>query len=140
MIKEIVTDVEFLEQASEPTTAEDAATAQDLLDTMASIEEGCACLAANQIGVLKCMVAFEAEDESTHVLYNPKIKQAMRPYKTVEACFSVEKESQVTRYQTIKVAYQELVDGQLVDRQKKYQGWNAQIIQHGIDHCRGRVI
>lgn len=50
MIKELVTDEAILSQPCETATAEDAAVAQDLLDTLASLDEA-ACLAANQIGV-----------------------------------------------------------------------------------------
>ena len=37
MIKELVTDEAILSQPCEPATAEDAAVAQDLLDTLASV-------------------------------------------------------------------------------------------------------
>ena len=43
MIKEIVHDQILLSQVAEPATAEDAAVAQDLIDTMNSLED-CACL------------------------------------------------------------------------------------------------
>ena len=57
MIRELVTDEELLSTPCEPATAEDADVAQDLLDTLESIEDG-ACLAANQIGVAKAVVAY----------------------------------------------------------------------------------
>lgn len=139
MIKEIVKDTDFLSQPSEPATAEDAAVAQDLVDTMESMKDDCACLAANQIGVAKAIIAFD-DDGSIAVMYNPKVKQAMRPFGAIEGCLSLDKESNVTRYQTVKVAYDELTDGELVPRQRKLTDWTAQVVQHAIDHCRGRLV
>ena len=49
MIRELVNDDELLSTPCEPATADDAELAQDLLDTLESIEDA-ACLAANQIG------------------------------------------------------------------------------------------
>lgn len=46
----------------------------------------------------------------------------------------------VTRFDRIKVGYSELVDGELKPRKKDFNGWTAQIIQHGIDHCKGKLV
>ena len=59
MIKEIVTDEEFLSKPAEVATAEDAQVAQDLIDTMESLSDNCACLAANQIGSTKAVIAYD---------------------------------------------------------------------------------
>ena len=82
MIREIVKDTEFLSKPAEAATAEDAAVAQDLVDTMESMKDDCACLAANQIGSTKAVIAFD-DNGTTCVMYNPKVKQAMRPYGAV---------------------------------------------------------
>ena len=50
MIRELVKDDEILSTRCELATVEDAELAQDLIDTVNSLEGG-ACLAANQIGV-----------------------------------------------------------------------------------------
>ena len=139
MIKEIVKDVEFLKQPTEPATAEDAQVAQDLIDTMQSMKDDCACLAANQIGVLKAVIVFD-DNGTVTTMYNPKVKQAMRPYRASEGCLSLEKETTVTRFQCVKVTYDELVDGQLVARERKLENWEAEIVQHAIDHCKGRLV
>ena len=57
MIKELVKDEALLSKPCEAATADDADVAQDLLDTLASLEDA-ACLAANQIGVTKSIVAY----------------------------------------------------------------------------------
>ena len=49
MIKELVKDEAVLSKKCTRATAEDEKIAQDLIDTMKSIED-CACLAANHIG------------------------------------------------------------------------------------------
>ncbi|MBX9034350.1 MAG: peptide deformylase [Gordonibacter pamelaeae] len=139
MIKELVKDETALSQPCEAATAEDAETAQDLLDTLASLE-GAACLAANQIGVAKRVVAYLDDNDQPHVMYNPVLKQALGAFKAVEGCLSLEAESKVTRYDRVKVAYDELVDGELVPRKKDFTGWTAQTIQHMIDHCKGKLV
>ena len=139
MIKELVTDEAILSQPCEPATAEDAAVAQDLLDTLASLDEA-ACLAANQIGVAKAVIVYHDENEQPHVMYNPVLKQALGAYKTVEGCLTLESESKVTRYERVKVVYDELVDGALVSRKRDFTGWTAELIQHMIDHCKGKLV
>ena len=59
-IKELVHDEAVLSTPCEKATAEDAQVAQDLLDTMASLDEA-ACLHANQIGVTHNLFAYVDE-------------------------------------------------------------------------------
>lgn len=139
MIKEIVKDEAVLSQPCAVATAEDAAVAQDLLDTIASLDDA-ACLAANQIGETVCIAVYLDENENPCVMYNPVIKRALRPVRTVEECLSRDAESRVTRFEKITVGFEELVDGELVARTKEFQGWIAQLIQHNIDHCKGKLV
>ncbi len=139
MIKELVKDEAILSQPCEKATAEDESVAQDLVETLASLE-GAACLAANQIGVTKCVIAYLDDNDQPHVMYNPVLKQALGAFKTTEGCLSREDESKVTRYDRIKVFYDELIDGELKPRKKDFSGWTAQIIQHTIDHCKGKLV
>ena len=139
MIKELVTDEAILSQPCETATAEDAAVAQDLLDTLASLDNA-ACLAANQIGVSKCIVAYLDENDQPHVMYNPTLKLALGAFKAEEGCLSLEADSKVTRFAKIKVAYEELAEGELQPRKQDFTDWTAQIIQHMIDHCKGKLV
>ena len=139
MIKEIVHDQILLSQVAEPATAEDAAVAQDLIDTMNSLED-CACLAANQIGEAKRIVAYLNEAGRPQVMYNPRVTQKLKPYTAVEACLSREEPTAVTRYDWVRVSYEVLVDGELVERKKKLEGNAAQAVQHMIDHCEGILV
>ena len=139
MIKEIVKDPEFLTKPAEPATAEDAAVAQDLLDTLASLDDA-ACLAANQIGVTKAMFAYVDEKDRARVMCNPHILLGLAPAQVVEGCLTREEEQRVKRLAKVKVKYQELVDGKLVNRQADFLGWMAQVVQHMVDHCNGKLI
>ena len=62
MIKELVKDKEILSARCERATPEDAPIAQDLIDMLASIEDG-ACLAANQIGITKQIGVYLDKDK-----------------------------------------------------------------------------
>ena len=139
MIKELVRDEAILSQRCEPATAEDADLAQDLVDTLASLENG-ACLAANQIGVTKAIGVYADDDDTPHVLYNPKLMLGLGATKAVEGCLTLDEPSKVTRYAKIKVSFDELVDGALKPRKRDYTGWTAQMIQHIIDHCNGKLV
>ena len=57
MEKPIIRDEAFLAQKSQPATFMDIAVAQDLLDTLAAHADRCVGLAANMIGVQKCVIA-----------------------------------------------------------------------------------
>lgn len=87
MIKELVFDDAILSTPCEAATAEDASVAQDLIDTLASIE-GAACLAANQIGVTKALCVYLDESDKPHAIYNPKIMLGLAAFKTEEGCLT----------------------------------------------------
>lgn len=139
MIKELVTDDAILSQRCEPATADDAELAQDLLDTLASLDDA-ACLAANQIGVTKAMFAYVDEKDRARVMCNPHILLGLAPAQVVEGCLTRGEEQRVKRFAKVKVKYQELVDGKLVNRQADFLGWMAQVVQHMVDHCNGKLI
>ena len=139
MIKELVHDEAILSVPCEPATAEDAALAQDLVDTLASIDDA-VCLAANQIGATKAVIAYQDDSGTAHVMYNPKILMALGGAKVEESCLTHEEPVRVTRFAKIKVSFDELVDGELKARRRDYMGWTAQMIQHMVDHCKGKLV
>ena len=59
MIKELVHDPIFLTLKSEPATAADLQTAQDLLETLTAHKEVCVGMAANMIGALYALIMTE---------------------------------------------------------------------------------
>ena len=111
MIKELVKDEAVLSTPCEPATAEDASVAADLVDTLQSLDEA-VCLAANQIGVTKAVVVYKDDADEVHV----------------------------TRYAKVKVSFDKLVDGALKPRKRDFTGWTAQMIQHMVDHCKGKLV
>ena len=136
MIRPIMTNEFFLSQPSELATVQDVVVGQDLLDTLAAHARECVGMAANMIGVLKRIIAVEAEDGYL-VLFNPVILKKSGQYEAEEGCLSLEGVRKTKRYQSIKVQYQTM-DGK--PRIKTFTGWTAQIIQHEIDHCDGILI
>lgn len=137
MIQPIMHDPLFLAQKSTPATPEDAPVARDLLETLTAHADGCVGMAANMIGVLKRIIAVEAEDGGYLVLFNPVILKKSGLYEAEEGCLSLEGVRKTKRYQSIKVQYQTM-DGK--PRIKTFTGWTAQIIQHEIDHCDGVLV
>ena len=136
MIREICRDETFLAQKAAPATADDLATAQDLLDTLTAHKDGCVGMAANMIGVCKRIIAFD--NEGTYmVMFNPVIIRQSGPYEAQEGCLSLTGVRKTKRFQTIKVQWQ---NEQFPTRLKTFTGWTAEIIQHEIDHCEGILI
>ena len=136
MIREICRDETFLAQKAAPATADDLATAQDLLDTLTAHKDSCVGMAANMIGVCRRIIAFD--NEGTYmVMFNPVIVRQSGPYEAQEGCLSLTGVRKTKRFQTIKVQWQ---NEQFQTRLKTFTGWTAEIIQHEIDHCEGILI
>ena len=137
MIRPLVHDPLLLARKSTPAAKEDLETARDLLDTLAAHKEECVGMAANMIGVTKCIIAFDC-DGTYMVMLNPEILSASGEYEAEESCLSLLGGPRKTkRYQKIKVRWQ---NESLQPRIKSFTGWTAQIIQHEIDHCNGILI
>ena len=139
MIRELCKDDAILSKKCQRATPEDAPLAQDLIDTLRSVDDG-ACLAANQIGETKAVVVYLDDKGEAHVLYNPRIMMWLNATRTVEGCLSHDEPSKVTRYGKVKVSYDELVDGKFVPRRRDLTGWEAQMVQHMVDHCNGKLV
>ena len=58
MVKQIVRDIFFLSQPSEPATKADIQVGKDLQDTLQANREQCVGMAANMIGVKKRIIVF----------------------------------------------------------------------------------
>lgn len=105
MINELMHDPIFLEGKSEMATKYDLPVAQDLLDTLAAHKDSCVGMAANMIGVKKCIIAFL--DESGRVpTYQDndeteKTEDEVIPFQVAYAV-SIHK-AQGLEYQSVKV-------------------------------------
>ena len=116
MIRPIVKSPVLLSTPSVDAMPADAAVGQDLLDTRVIV-------AACAGGAV--------------LMYNPEIVEASGEYQTEESCLSLEGSRLCTRYRRIKVAY---LDASFTPCKKSFSGFDAQIVQHEIDHCNGVVI
>ena len=136
MIRPIVKMPLLLSTPSVDATPLDAAVGQDLLDTLAAHAHECVGLAANMIGVRKRIIVAACAGGAV-LMYNPEIIEASGEYQTEESCLSLEGVRPCACYKRIKVAY---LDASFAPCEKSFSGFEAQIIQHEIDHCNGVVI
>ena len=71
------------------------------------------------------------------IMFNPKIVNKSKPYKTVEGCLSLLGERETLRYDEITVEYQDM---DFKHRRESFTGFIAEIIQHECDHLDGVLI
>ena len=137
MVRELIHDPELLAKESREATQEDLSIGQDLLDTLEAHRDTCVGMAANMIGETVRIIVFD-DDGKLSLMFNPRITRVSGEYETQESCLSLLGGPRAAkRYRKIKVEYQ---DQQMKNRQKNYEGWTAQIIQHEVDHCNGILI
>ena len=136
MVKKIIKDILIFRKA-EPAEKGDLQTAVDLADTLRANRDICVGMAANMIGVNKRIIAFLVGPMVVTML-NPKItKKAKGSYEAEEGCLSLSGTRKTVRYNEIEV---EFCDLSFNKRKQTYSVFIAQIIQHEIDHCDGKVI
>ena len=136
MVKNIVRDVFFLSQKSEPATKEDIQIGIDLQDTLKANRAGCVGLAANMIGVKKNIIIVNMGLFDV-VMFNPVIVRKDTPYETEEGCLSLDGVRKAKRYENIEVEYYDMK----WNKQKiRLSGWTARICQHECDHLNGIII
>lgn len=137
MIREIVKDTFFLSQKSEPATRQDQPVIQDLLDTVRANADRCVGMAANMIGERKTILVAQAGKDYL-VMVNPKIvDHSKQCYETEESCLSLTGQRPVKRYSVIVVEY---LDQKFKRKKQTFRDFEAQIIQHEMDHFEGIII
>ena len=137
MVREIIRDVQFLMKKSVPATKSDLQIALDLKDTLIANSQRCVGLAANMIGERKNIIAINTGMVPI-VMINPKIiSHSQERYETEEGCLSLDGVRKTKRYMKIEVEY---FDTNFVKHRNTYTGFAAQIIQHELDHCSGKLI
>ena len=136
MVQNIMRDIIFLSQKSEPATEADRQVALDLLDTLKAHENECVGMAANMIGVKKRIIVVNMGPIDVCML-NPHILKKTGPYDTEEGCLSLSGSRKTKRYHEIELEYQDL---NMRNHRQKFIGWTAQIIQHECDHLEGIII
>ena len=137
MVRELIHDSIFLSQKSERATKADKAIAMDLLDTLKAHADGCVGMAANMIGELKSIIAFDNNGKYM-IMYNPEISETSGAYEAEEGCLSYTGGPVKTkRFRSIRVEYE---DEKFKKCSRVFTGFTAQIVQHEIDHCKGVLI
>lgn len=136
MVKQIVRDVFFLGQKSEPATRADMQVGRDLQDTLKANRARCVGMAANMIGVKKNVIIVNIGVVDV-VMFNPVIVSKSGLYETEEGCLSLDGVRKTDRYKEIEVEY---YDFNWKKQKLKLTDWPAQIAQHEIDHLSGRII
>ena len=136
MIKSIIKDQFFLKIKSVDATIEDKEVIQNLKDTLKAHKKECVGMAANMIGVNKNIIAIQ--EKNLYVMINPVIKERFGlPYDTEEGCLSLKGMRTTKRYNKITITY---LDENFRPKTKTAVGFEAQIIQHEIDHLNGIII
>ena len=105
MIRPVMKDPIFLGRKSEKATKEDLSVAEDLVDTLRANAAGCVGMAANMIGVLKRIIAFDDGGKYT-VMFNPEIVKSSGVYTAQEGCLSLPGIRETKRFRSIKVRYE----------------------------------
>lgn len=136
MIREIVHDPFFLAQLSAEATKGDLQIAQDLVDTLRANLDRCVGMAANMIGERKRIIAI-ANGPLVMAMINPVILTSSGKYETEEGCLSLEGVRKTKRYRTIRLKWQDM---QMKEHTGTLEGFQAQIVQHEMDHCNGKLI
>ena len=136
MVKDIVKDPFFLGQKSTEATKDDIQTANDLVDTLRHNSQICVGMAANMIGVKKRIIVFD-NGKMISVMFNPEIIEKSGEYETEESCLSLTGQRPVKRYSVIVVEY---LDRKFKRKKQTFRDFEAQIIQHEMDHFEGIII
>lgn len=136
MVRPIMRDMLFLSQPSAPAAPADAPVIADLKDTLRAHADACVGMAANMIGVHRRIIIV-AMGPTALVLMNPVIVEKRGVYDAEEGCLSLSGTRRTKRFRDIEVTYQ---DEGFRPRRQAFSGFVAQIIQHEVDHCDGRLI
>ena len=136
MIREINHDPIFLSRKSAEATADDVHIALDLADTLRANLDRCVGMAANMIGESKRIIAI-VRGPMIITMLNPKILAKSGEYETEEGCLSLAGTRKTKRWKNIRVSWQ---DVNMKNHTEVMDGFQAQIVQHEVDHCDGILI
>lgn len=137
MERKIIKDVMFLKLKSSPAGKADIPTAIDLIDTLRANSSRCVGLAANMIGVRKNIIIVQTPAVPL-VMMNPRmISHSEKCYEAEEGCLSLEGTRKTMRYESVEIEY---IDMSMKRNKARFSGFTAQIIQHEMDHCMGKII
>lgn len=137
MVKNIIRDEFFLSRKSVPATKADIQVVRDLLDTSNANSDHCAGLAANMIGELKTILTARISGKFEAMINPVIVDRSSQTYETEEGCLSLFGKRPTVRANIITVEY---LDKNFKRRKGIFRGFEAQIIQHEMDHFNGIII
>ena len=148
MVKEIVKDIEVLKNSCGSIKYNEEICKQIIIDLKDSAKyyaenhsDGCAGLAANQIGYNNRVIICSLKHHNGRVwktMINPVIsKRSRETHISIEGCLSLDGKREVLRYNAITVIY---TDEYGKAKKESYIGFDACVIQHEIDHLNGKLI
>ena len=138
MIKEIVRDIFFLGQPSQPATEADIQVGKDLQDTLQANRERCVGMAANMIGVKKNIIIVNMGFIDV-VMFNPVIISKSGMYETEEGCLSLDGVRKTIRYQEIEVEYylkEEKLIVSVKNKKKQERNVSCPSTKIGLNNCK----
>lgn len=136
MVKDIVKDKFLLSQKSREATVQDLEVAQNLIDTLHAHRDYCVGLAANMIGSL-VRIAVIMDRNKIVCFINPKVISCSGKKICEEGCLCHIGTKETVRYEKIKVEYQDM---NMKKKMCTLTGFEAQILQHEMDHFEGILI
>lgn len=137
MIKDIVTNPLILSRKSEKASKADIQTAIDLFDTVIAHSDHCVGMAANMIGVHKTILVALINNKYK-IIINPKIISISKEsYEIEECCLSLIGTRKTMRFKSITIEY---LDKNFKKCKNTFHDFEAQIIQHEMDHFQGILI
>lgn len=144
-IKKIITDEELLKIKSADIDFDSPAT-QGIVDNLLDTAEehrndkaACVGLAANQLGSYVRIFVIKIDNWFEPII-NPKVvKKGGRLIKMKETCLSRPNQPPIVkaRFQRITLEYTSL-EGKIV--KKTFHNFSARIVQHELDHFKGRLV
>lgn len=137
MVKEIIRDQKSLMIKSTKACLDDLYILRDLIDTLNANRLHCVGMAANMIGYNKCILVYINKNEKIEYMINPTIIKSEGEYETEEGCLSLDGVRKTKRFNKIKVEY---YNDKFQKRLKVFNDFEAEIIQHEIDHFEGIII
>ena len=137
MTQEIIRDPLFLSRKSQPAEKSDIPTGLKLAKTLNENRERCVGLAANMIGIRKRIIVVTTGKDVCLVMFNPVILEKSNVYETEEGCLSLDGVRKAKRYRKITVEY---TDMSWKKQKRTFTDFEAQIIQHEMDHLEGILI
>lgn len=107
------------------------------MDTIEANVEHCVGMAANMIGVRKTILVAQIGKEYL-IMVNPKIvDHSKQCYNVEEGCLSLSGQRSAKCYNIVVVEY---LDKKFKKKKQTFKDFEAQIIQHEMDHFEGILI